>query len=80
MLDIWTESYFPLDPLFVAPVEMPKESGILSIVQGCEMPTKKLARFATSIKVCKMLHSLGELDNNLLPSKRLKVFKFYFDK
>ena len=37
------------------------------ILQGPEMPTKKLAKRAAALEACKRLHQVGELNNNLLP-------------
>ena len=35
------------------------------------MPSKNQAKMAAALKACKLLHKIGELDDNLLPKQTL---------
>ncbi|XP_031333092.1 endoribonuclease Dicer-like [Photinus pyralis] len=62
-------------------IELPPVSGILQLIQGPFMETKKFAKRAAALETCKFLHRLGELDNKLLPRRSIvieKDFDHYF--
>ncbi|KAK5650969.1 hypothetical protein RI129_001998 [Pyrocoelia pectoralis] len=62
-------------------IELPPVSGILEPIAGPFMPSKKLAKRAAALEMCKILHERGELDDKLLPRRRTVLeneFDHYF--
>ncbi|XP_060562889.1 endoribonuclease Dicer-like [Ruditapes philippinarum] len=53
--------------MFIASLRLPINSPVKEIVQGVPMGTKLKAKQAVALKMCKILHKQGELDDNLMP-------------
>ncbi|XP_064484373.1 endoribonuclease Dicer-like isoform X2 [Ornithodoros turicata] len=56
---------------FVCTVYLPMTSPLKEPIRGDIMETKKAAKMAAALKACKRLHEIGELDDNMLPVKRV---------
>lgn len=62
--------------LYTCSIRLPINSPLKQTVKGICMPSKVLAKRAAALQVCKMLHQIGELDNNLMPVGK-ETFKAY---
>ncbi|XP_069680713.1 endoribonuclease Dicer isoform X2 [Periplaneta americana] len=56
-------------------LQLPMNSPLRDIIEGERMPSKKLAKRAAALKTCRLLHEMGELDENLLPCRRPQTFE-----
>ncbi|KAK5650697.1 hypothetical protein RI129_001726 [Pyrocoelia pectoralis] len=62
-------------------IELPPVSGVLELIEGPFMATKKLAKRAAALATCILLHQRGDLDDKLMPKRRIAVendFSHYF--
>ena len=47
------------------------ESSLSAFHQGEPMPSKSQAKMVAALRACKLLHKIGELDDDLLPKQTL---------
>lgn len=53
--------------MYTCSIRLPINSPLKQTVRGVPMPSMVLAKRIAALQVCKMLHQMGELDNNLMP-------------
>lgn len=64
--------------MYSCSIRLPINSPLKKTINGIPMPTKVLAKRVAALQVCKLLHQMGELDNNLMPVGK-ETFKAFED-
>ncbi|GFS16244.1 endoribonuclease Dicer [Elysia marginata] len=65
-----------IEAQYVAYLRLPINSPVKQELQGPAMRSKKLAKMAVALEMCKILHEKGELDDQLLPvGKEMFVYE-----
>ncbi len=59
--------------LYVSAIQLPVNSPLRRTVFGRPMPTPGLANQSAALEVCKELHGIGELDDNMYPTGKVVV-------
>lgn len=54
-------------PMYRCSIRLPINSPLKQTIKGVPMPSKVLAKRIAALQVCKLLHKMGELDDNLMP-------------
>ncbi|KAG5887607.1 hypothetical protein JTB14_002616 [Gonioctena quinquepunctata] len=75
------ESGEPDEKRFSIVIILPTICPILEAIEGPFMKTVKVAKRAAALRACEALHKVGELDDNLLPRRRMakeEDIKFLF--
>lgn len=54
-------------PMYSCSIRLPINSPLKQTIKGVLMPSKVLAKRIAALQVCKLLHQIGELDDNLMP-------------
>lgn len=64
--------------MYSCSIRLPINSPLKRTIAGATMPTRVLAKRIAALQVCKILHQMGELDDNLMPVGK-ETFKAFED-